>query len=439
MKIGDMGRAAVRMLPNRPVTIVIWFAALYAFGAIVALVVLFSFGIIIEDLDSFIRGCITFISIAILLVLAFEVFAFAEHGDAKMTEILLRGADAYSSRSSTRGAPWGGDLVKNTPFKGPWKTALKALAFIVAPILGGVILLGCSYLTIMASLNNGDDETALAKAIVSGAMIGAYAMAGLVWRDIGYRPKIMVSWLFPRMSKISLIANAEELADSDWLIDRSRGLANDHRLMEWVVRVGMGNGPNWKRPGDSLTTIEHMIVGQDEVGFELLIQHPRFDPNAMNATSGDTILNVAVRHENLHAIAHILSHPLVDLNARDFEGDTVLYEALLRKNPVIVKMLLEKGADPLIEIDRFGDHFEITRTLVKMYPGNDSCRQLAELMFEHAMTMDESDLPNEMLNRIAQLLQVCPISVELIQSFHRSASLGDRISDDSVEVDKKTA
>lgn len=70
-----------------------------------------------------------------------------------------------------------------------------------------------------------------------------------------------------------------------------------------------------------------------------------FDPNATEAKRGETGLMLAIQDDSEKVIAVLLEARDINLEARALNGNTALMLAAYKKLPLVVKALLDKGAE----------------------------------------------------------------------------------------------
>jgi ankyrin repeat protein len=63
-------------------------------------------------------------------------------------------------------------------------------------------------------------------------------------------------------------------------------------------------------------------------------------------SAGDTALMITVSKENIDAVQSLLSCKNIAINQQDDQGSTALLLAIYKKNKLIIKLLLDAGADP---------------------------------------------------------------------------------------------
>jgi uncharacterized protein len=91
------------------------------------------------------------------------------------------------------------------------------------------------------------------------------------------------------------------------------------------------------------TAISHAIEARYDDVSEVLLNHPKLDPNA-RGLNGVTTLMSYVWRERKDAVRKLLDHG-ADVNAQDYDGDTALHGAAQNGNVEIIELLAAKGAN----------------------------------------------------------------------------------------------
>ena len=103
-------------------------------------------------------------------------------------------------------------------------------------------------------------------------------------------------------------------------------------------------------PPDSRRTLLHMLASKassDQVllAMDILLQN-QANVEARTPT-GSTPLSVAVRYAGgLETAQYLLDKWNADVNARDNDGCTALYHAVVKQDPDLIRLLLDHGASP---------------------------------------------------------------------------------------------
>jgi len=92
------------------------------------------------------------------------------------------------------------------------------------------------------------------------------------------------------------------------------------------------------------TALHHAIEARYDDVSELLLNHPKLDPNA-RGLNGVTTLMSYVWRERKDAVQKLLDRG-ADVNAQDNDGDAALHGAAQNGNIEIIDLLVTKGANP---------------------------------------------------------------------------------------------
>ena len=91
------------------------------------------------------------------------------------------------------------------------------------------------------------------------------------------------------------------------------------------------------------TAFNHAIQARYDEVAEVLLNHPKFDPNARGLNGVPPLMSYVWR-DHKEAVQKLLDRG-ADVNAQDYDGDTALHGAAQSGNVEIIDMLLAKGAN----------------------------------------------------------------------------------------------
>ncbi|KAI8598668.1 hypothetical protein EDD21DRAFT_445992 [Dissophora ornata] len=113
-----------------------------------------------------------------------------------------------------------------------------------------------------------------------------------------------------------------------------------------------------------IRSIFHAVLVQDTEHLDHVLSSLSLDPNTVRDREGKTMLMVAATENKHRVLRHLLTLPSIDVDLRDDEGDTALYQASAAGSTECVRLLLLAGASA-----RQGNEESITPLIIASYNG----------------------------------------------------------------------
>lgn len=128
----------------------------------------------------------------------------------------------------------------------------------------------------------------------------------------------------------------------------TESLLNDRRLNP-NLKNASGQSPLHMRSRFSGVTFMHnqyvkTLSQPDMKPMKLLLSRPDVDVNLQDTHKGDTALHICAKSGNSQGIALLLSHPNINLNVKNRQGETARDVAKRYKNPEISQMLKQDNS-----------------------------------------------------------------------------------------------
>ena len=114
----------------------------------------------------------------------------------------------------------------------------------------------------------------------------------------------------------------------------------------FVVVIGMNNiGESWESKLDGMNALHLAALNDHSVILRYLLNHLNGrDPNA-TCDDGLSALHIACRESSFSCVEYLLENKEVDVNLKSEGGFTPLHFACFNGDILIVKLLIDKGAD----------------------------------------------------------------------------------------------
>jgi ankyrin repeat protein len=96
------------------------------------------------------------------------------------------------------------------------------------------------------------------------------------------------------------------------------------------------------------TALHYAYRGYDQNAINYTLVNSNYDPTIKNS-EGITLLHIAAKQNFTGSVDYILNKEGIDINVQSNNGNTPLHYAALHYSEDVVKILLERGADPYIE------------------------------------------------------------------------------------------
>lgn len=111
-----------------------------------------------------------------------------------------------------------------------------------------------------------------------------------------------------------------------------------------VVKLLLARGADVNaKDNKGYTALQHAIEARYDDVSELLLNHPKLDPNARGLNNVTTLMTYVWR-ERKDAVQKLLDRG-ADVNAQDYDGDSALHGAAQNGNIEIIDLLVAKGAN----------------------------------------------------------------------------------------------